>query len=78
MIEAKDKQLQKDIDREAAYHQDILRQVREGNEKDERKAKILEANIEQIKISRRVQLEQGRAIKEAENKKDYEEGQRYN
>ena len=76
MIDAKEKELQKDIEREAAYHQDILRQVRAGDAEDERKAKVLAANIEAIKISRRTQLEDVRAVKEAEAKRDYEEGQR--
>ena len=76
MIDTKEKELHKDIDREAAFHQDILRQVNAGNAEDERKAKVLSANIEAIKISRRAQLEDVRAVSEADDKRDYEEGQR--
>lgn len=76
MIDTKEKELHKDIDREAAFHQDILRQVNAGNAEDERKAKVLSANIEAIKISRRAQLEDVRAVREADDKRDYEEGQR--
>lgn len=75
-IDRKSKEKLKEYDVEKVYHERILEQVAKGENDERLKEEKRKKQIEEIKITRKQQLEENKKRKEDEMNTSYEEGQK--